>query len=133
MQRRYRRKPSTDDKSWLEDHAEVEMQVTDHGESRLGDRTVKYDQWKGKIRNGAGVGQANGKTDRTHLLLRYEKSVCADAPFGGVIKARQERMGQIDIRIGAGQGEKGQDVGTGTFDTVFEMLDFGKTPVATKP
>jgi hypothetical protein len=36
------------------------------------------------------------------------------------------------IKINVGPGQKDQDVGSGIFDTVFEMLDFGKAPLATK-
>jgi hypothetical protein len=131
LRHRYPRKPSADEKGWLECHSELEMRVTDHGEIKLGDHTVKYDQWKGKIRNGAGMGQSANRVERTYMLLMYEKCVCDDAPFGGVIKARQERMAQ-SIKINVGPGQKDQDVGSGIFDTVFEMLDFGKAPLATK-
>ena len=130
----FRRKPTDADQQRLEGHGESEMKFVEYGKSKMGTRSVDYSFFRGHIKNGAGIGRATGSGQGTTVLIQgYEKYVCEEAPFGGIIKARRAiQKSNIDIQVKSGVSAS-QDIGTDEYELVFEMLDFGRgAPVEKK-
>jgi len=107
---------------------ELDMKKTSTAPVKINGKDVNCEVWDGYIK-GMVVSTSSSTTQKaeTFKALRYQKTMAADVPFGGIVKEMQAPDDGIGLSFG--KGNKGGRVNNKNenLELVFEATDFGNT------
>jgi hypothetical protein len=118
----FKRKYSRDKSTAVEGPVELEMKKTSTAPMTIKDKKISCDLWDGYCSHF----RAGYKNVTTYKGLRYQKVVCEDVPFGGVVKELIAKDDGKPIQTNTRKTTIVKNT-IDTLDLIYEVTDFGNT------